>query len=61
MRFFKLALISIVVLFALITAIGLLFPKDVTTTRTITIHAPADSLYHYLADVKHWKLWMQGA
>lgn len=61
MRFLKLALISVFVLFALITSIGLMFPKDVTTSRTISINATPDSLYHFLADVKYWKLWMQGA
>lgn len=61
MRFVKLGVISIIVLFAVITVIGLLFPRNVTTTRTINIHVPADTLYRYLVDVKYWKLWMQGA
>lgn len=61
MRFLKLAVISIIVLFAIITAISLLFPRNVTTSRIININAPADTLYHYLADVKYWKLWMEGA
>lgn len=61
MRFIKLGVISLVVLFLVITAIGLAFPSTVTTSRMIEINASPDSLYHYLADMKYWKLWMKGA
>src|SRR5690349_2021321 len=58
MRFIKLAIISFVVLFLIITSIGLLLPATVRVTRNITIHATQDTLYHYVSDVKYWKLWM---
>lgn len=61
MRFIKLAVFSAVVLFFIITAIGLLLPSTVKVSRTISINASHDTTYHYINDVKYWKLWMQGA
>ena len=61
MKFIKLAIISIVVLFTIITCIGLLLPSTVRVTRNITIHATQDTLYHFISDVKYWKLWLEGA
>ncbi|TKK69850.1 hypothetical protein FC093_07180 [Ilyomonas limi] len=61
MKLIKLAIISFIVLFVIITAIGLLLPATVRVTRNITIHATQDTLYHYISDVKYWKLWMEGA
>jgi hypothetical protein len=61
MRFLKLAIISLVILFLLTTAIGLLFPPTAKVTRVADIAAPYDTVYHYLNDVKYWKLWMYGA
>lgn len=61
MKLIKLAIISFVVLFLVITAIGLLLPSTVRVTRNITIPATQDTLYHYVSDVKYWKLWMEGA
>ena len=61
MKIIKLAIISFIVLFLIITGIGLLLPSTVRVTRNITIHATQDTLYHYISDVKYWKLWMEGA
>lgn len=61
MRFLKLALISLIILFLLTTAIGLLFPPTAKVTRVADIAAPYDTVYRYLNDVKYWKLWMYGA
>ncbi len=61
MRIIKLIIISIVALFFVVTAIGLLFPGTVRVLRAIDINAPHDSVYHLLTDVKYWKLWMDGA
>src|SRR5436190_2126417 len=61
MRFIKLAVISVIILFLLVTAIGLLFPETAKVTRVKDIAAPYDTVYHYLNDVKYWKLWMYGA
>ena len=61
MRFIKLAVISIIILFLITTGIGLLLPSTVRVTRNISIRATQDTLFHYLSDVKYWKLWMAGA
>jgi len=61
MRFLKLAVISVGVLFCMVTAIGLLFPSSVRVSRATDIKAPQDSILHLLADVKYWKLWLEGA
>jgi hypothetical protein len=58
MRFIKLALISMVVLFLIITAISALIPSSVTITRTIDIKAPADSVYNNINDVSKWSRWL---
>jgi len=61
MKLIKLAIISFIVLFLIITSIGLLLPSTVRVTRNITIHVPQDTLYRYISDVKYWKLWMDMA
>ena len=61
MRFLKLFLISFVILFLVVTVIGLLFPSTVTVSRAIEINSPRDTIYKYLQDIKYWKLWMAGA
>ncbi|HEY6976599.1 MAG TPA: hypothetical protein VH396_09915 [Chitinophagaceae bacterium] len=61
MRFLKLAIGSLIILFLLTTAIGLFFPSAAKVTRVADIAASYDSVYHYLNDVKYWKLWMYGA
>ena len=57
MRFIKLGLISIVVLFALITAIASLLPSHVRISRAIDINVPAARIYPQLADIRAWDGW----
>lgn len=61
MRALQLALISFVILFSVITAIGLLFPSTVRVSRAVNINASYDSVYQYLEDIKYWKVWMSSA
>jgi uncharacterized membrane protein len=61
MRFLKLTVISFVILFFVVTVIGLFFPSTVTVSRAVEISSPRDTIYKYLSDVKYWKLWMEGA
>ncbi len=61
MRIFKSLFIGVLIIFIVITAIGLLFPSTIQVSRAINIKAPSDSIYHYLADAKYWKLWIDGA
>ncbi len=58
MRFFKLAVISLIVIFLLLTAIGLLLPSVVTVTRTKVIYASIDSVHFYTNDPGNWKYWL---
>lgn len=59
MQLLKLALISIVVLFCAVTAIGLLFPSTIEVTRAININAAPDSVKPFVTNISSWKLWMQ--
>lgn len=61
MRYIRMAFFAIIILFLILTGIGLMFPSTVRTTRAIDIHAPFDSVYKYLNDPKYWKNWMAGA
>lgn len=57
MRFIKLAIISFVFLFLLITAISLLLPSTINVSRAIDIMGPIDSVYRNINDVANWKKW----
>ena len=57
MRFVKLGLISIVVLFVVIFLISLLIPSEVRVSRAININASKDSITYYLSDLRQWKQW----
>lgn len=61
MRFLKLSVISFLILFFVVTAIGLLFPSTASVSRAVEVTAAYDTVYKYLNDVKYWKLWMEGA
>lgn len=60
-KIIRLIVISLIVLFSVVTGIGLLFPSTVRVSRAVTVNAGYDSVYKYLNDVKYWKLWMAGA
>lgn len=60
MKFIKLGIISIIVLFLILTTLGLLLPSTVRVTRNINIHTPFDTLHNYASDIKNWPLWMEG-
>ena len=61
MRYLKLPVLSFVILFLLVTGIGLLFPSTVRVSRAINIGAPHDTVYEYLNNTTDWKRWMDGA
>lgn len=58
MRLIKLALISLVVLFSVVTFIGLLFPSKVIVSRAIDVAAPLDSLSKFTKDLYGWQHWI---
>ena len=60
MRVIKLAIISAVILFLVITGISLLLPSQMIISRAIDINAPVDSVYANVADLANWQKWYGG-
>ncbi len=60
MRFFKLAIISVIFLFIAVTAIGLLLPSSVVVSRAIDIAANQDSVFNKMSNMYEWKKWIVG-
>ncbi len=54
---FKLGLISVIVLFAIITGMASLLPSHIRISRAIDIEASAATVYPKLADIKQWDNW----
>jgi len=61
MRAIRFFIISILILFLLITGIGLLLPGHVTISRAIDILADRERVHALLADPNRWKTWFPGA
>jgi hypothetical protein len=60
MRVIKLALISIVALFFVMSFFSLMMPSTVIVSRAVDINAPADSIKFYVADLNQWVYWVKG-
>lgn len=60
MRLIKLGLISMLVLFLLATAIGLLFPSTVLVSRAIDIKSNKAPLFENVKDLRRWTYWVDG-
>ena len=58
MKIIKLAFISCIGLFLLVTAFSLLLPSNVIISRAIDINAPLDSVFPMVNDLSHWSAWM---
>ena len=57
MKLIKFAIISIISIFIIVTAIGLLLPSTVLVSRTIETTSSADSVFKYTKDLMGWKQW----
>jgi hypothetical protein len=57
MKIFKLAVISIVILFLVVLGLSLLIPSHIRISRAINIDAKRDSVYRSVVNIKHWKQW----
>lgn len=57
MRLIKLALISIVFLFIVVTAISLFIPSHIRISKAINISAQKDSVFALIDDTSKWKRW----
>jgi carbon monoxide dehydrogenase subunit G len=60
MRLIKLAILSFIFLFLLITAISLFIPSHIRIAKTINLQAPKDSVMMQLKDPAKWKNWYPG-
>ncbi|HEY2727538.1 MAG TPA: hypothetical protein VGI61_10230 [Parafilimonas sp.] len=61
MRYLKGFLIGLVVLYIVLTGIGLLMPSSVTVWRSVEIKAPVDSVRFYTNNLANWRYWINGA
>lgn len=60
MKLILFTVLSIVVLFAVVTAVSLLFPSTVVVSRAIDINGTEDSVLSYTANLQKWKFWVEG-
>jgi hypothetical protein len=56
-RLLKLAFISVVLLFIVVTAISFLIPSHIRISKAINIHGEKDSLLALVGDTSNWKRW----
>ena len=57
MRFVKLAVISIIALFGVITLISLLLPSHIRISRAIDINAAPGKIHPLVANLQQWEQW----
>ncbi len=57
MRLIKLALLSFIFLFLLVTGISLFIPSSVMISKAVNMHAEPDSVYLEISNIRHWKKW----
>lgn len=58
MRILKLALLSVIILFVLATAISLLLPSTITISRAINIYSDKNKIYKAIYELHEWKHWV---
>ena len=58
MRFIKLAIISFVLLFLLLTGISLLLPSHIVVRRAIEVDASKEEVRNELSDLSRWHNWL---
>jgi ribosome-associated toxin RatA of RatAB toxin-antitoxin module len=60
MRFIKLGLISVVMIFLLFTGMSLFIPSNVNISRAINLSAKPDSILQLIRDTTKWAQWYPG-
>lgn len=60
MQIIKLAILSFVCFFLLLTAISLLVPSHVRISKAVNIGAEKDSIFSLIEDTTRWKEWHPG-
>ena len=56
-RIIKLAFISIIFLFVVVTAISLLIPSHIRISKAVNIHGERDAIFALISDTARWKQW----
>ena len=57
MRLIKLAFISAVLLFAVVTAVSLIIPSHIRLSKVVTINSPKDSIFSLIKNKDQWLRW----
>jgi hypothetical protein len=57
MRLLKLAFLSFVIFFLLITAISLLIPSHIRISKAVNIGSAPDSILYFIKNQEQWPLW----
>lgn len=60
MRFIRLGIISVVMIFLLFTGISLFIPSQVNISRAVNLSVNKDSLLQLIKDTNHWASWYPG-
>jgi hypothetical protein len=59
MKLIKFTILSLVVLFLVLTALSLLFPAHLRVARVVNIAAPKEKVLGVVSDLRTWKNWNQ--
>lgn len=57
MRYIKLAIISFIFLFLLVTLISLFFPSHIRISKAIDINTTGENAGQYIDNLREWRLW----
>ena len=57
MRVIKLGIISVIILFGVVTAISLAIPSHIRISKAINLKAPNDSVFQLIKDTAQWPKW----
>lgn len=57
MKVFRLLIISIVLLFSIVTGMSLLIPSEVRISRATNMHALPATVWAYVDDMRQWQQW----
>jgi hypothetical protein len=60
MKLIRFVFISVLLLFAVGSFLGLLLPSQVLVSRAVNVYAPKDSVIRLVNDIHQWGRWMDG-
>ena len=59
-KLFKLGIISIIIIFLIVTAIGLLIPAETKISRTVEINSSTKKILPFVNSLFGWQKWING-